>query len=244
MVTATLERQHMGAFDFSVIIHSLPYLWQGLQYSIQLTCVAMSGGILLGTILALMRLSNLAVLRSMAIFYVNFFRSIPLILAIFWIYFLAPMILQWITHATTPPVIGPHTSAYVTFTLFEAAFYCEIIRAGIQGIPKAQVQASYALGMTHRQSLQHIVLPQAFRNMLPVLLTQTIILFQDTSLVYVLSVTDFLGAASKIAQRDGRLVEMYSLAAVVYFVSSYGFSRWVSRYGKHSLSGGSFQLLS
>jgi glutamate/aspartate transport system permease protein len=91
------------------------------------------------------------------------------------------------------------------------------------------VQAAQAVGMTYLQTMGYIVLPQAFRNMLPVLLTQTIVLFQDTSLVYVLSITDFLGAASKIAQRDGRLVEMYLFAALIYFVISFAASLLVRR---------------
>jgi glutamate/aspartate transport system permease protein len=103
------------------------------------------------------------------------------------------------------------------------------MRAGIQSIPRGQVWAGQALGLTYWQSMGHVVLPQAFRNMIPILLTQTIILFQDTSLVYVLSITDFLGAASKVAQRDGRLVEMYIFAALVYFVISFGLSVVVKR---------------
>src|SRR5215510_14306514 len=156
-------------FDYDVIIRSLPYLFlDGMSFTLLLTALATAGGIVLGTLLALMRLSGI------------------------------------------PP-----------FTLFEAAYFCEIMRAGIQSIPRGQVAAAQALGMTYPQTMGYIVLPQAFRNMLPVLLTQTIILFQDTSLVYVLSITDFLGAASKVAQRDGRLVEMYLFAALVYFVISF-----------------------
>jgi glutamate/aspartate transport system permease protein len=141
-------------------------------------------------------------------------------LVIFWFFFLVPYIGQWITGAERPIQVGAFFSALVTFTLFEAAYFCEIMRAGIQSIPRGQVQAAQALGMPYSTAMWEIILPQAFRNMVPVLLTQTIILFQDTSLVYVISVTDFLGAASKIAQRDGRLVEMYLFAAIVYFIIS------------------------
>ena len=151
-------------------------------------------------------------------------RSVPLVLMIFWFYFLVPYIGQWITGAERPIQVGAFVSSLVTFTLFEAAYFCEIMRAGIQSIPRGQVAAAQALGMTYPQTMGYIVLPQAFRNMMPVLLTQTIILFQDTSLVYVLSITDFLGAASKVAQRDGRLVEMYLFAALVYFVISFAAS--------------------
>ena len=134
-----------------------------------------------------------------------------------------------VTGAGKPIPIGAFYSALITFTLFEAAYYCEIMRAGIQSVPRGQVSAGYALGLDYWQTMAKIVLPQAFRNMLPVLLTQTIILFQDTSLVYVLSITDFLGAAAKVAQRDGRLIEMYLLVAVVYFIISFSLSLLVKR---------------
>ncbi|MGA8398109.1 MAG: ABC transporter permease subunit [Pseudolabrys sp.] len=207
--------------DWNVIIRSLPYLFfDGMRFTIMLTLMATAGGIVIGTLLAMARLSNIPGLSQIAGTYVNLIRSMPLVLVIFWFYFLVPYIGQWITGASRPIQVGAFLSALVTFTLFEAAYFCEIMRAGIQSIPRGQVQAAQALGMPYWTSMLEIILPQAFRNMLPILLTQTIILFQDTSLVYVISVTDFLGAASKIAQRDGRLVEMYLFAAVVYFVIS------------------------
>ncbi|MBI4754439.1 MAG: amino acid ABC transporter permease [Betaproteobacteria bacterium] len=208
----------MMDLDLEVIVRTLPYLWKGFQYTLQLTAIAALGGICFGTFLALGRLSGSKPLALAAAGYVNLMRSIPLVLVIFWFYFLVPFVLQSITGAERTPLVGADRSAYITFIMFEAAYFCEIVRAGIQSIPKGQVGAAYAVGLTYGQAMRHVILPQAFRNMLPVLLTQTIILFQDTSLVYVLSVTDFLGAASKIAQRDSRLVEMYSFVAVVYFV--------------------------
>jgi glutamate/aspartate transport system permease protein len=208
-------------FDFDVIARSLPYLWTGLQYTLKLTFVSMCGGIFLGTFLALARLSSIPLLKFGAASYVNLMRSIPLILVIFWLYFLVPFLIG--------QPVGPDSSAYITFTLFQAAYYCEIIRAGIQSIPRGQAGAAQALGLTYQQSTFYIILPQAFRNMIPILLTQTIVLFQDTSLVYVLSVTDLLGAASKVAQRDFRLVEMYSFVAFIYFIISYLLSLTVKR---------------
>jgi glutamate/aspartate transport system permease protein len=222
----------MYDFDFDVIVRALPYLWKGLQYTVTLTLVAMAGGIVLGTLLAMARLSPIRPLAGFAAGYVNLLRSTPLILVIFWFYFLVPLIAQWITNSPAPVAIGPDRSAFITFTIFEAAYYCEIIRAGIQSIPRGQVAAASALGLTYGQSMRHVILPQAFRNMMPVLLTQTIILFQDTSLVYVLSVTDFLGAASKVAQRDSRLVEMYVFAALGYFMISWFLSWNVRRLQK------------
>jgi glutamate/aspartate transport system permease protein len=214
-----------STFDWNVIIRSLPYLFlDGMRFTIMLTLMATAGGIVIGTLLAMARLSNIPGVSHVAGAYVNLIRSMPLVLVIFWFYFLVPYIGQWITGASRPIQVGAFLSALVTFTLFEAAYFCEIMRAGIQSIARGQVWSGYALGLNYWQTMGYIVLPQAFRNMVPVLLTQTIILFQDTSLVYVLSITDFLGAASKVAQRDGRLVEMYLFAALVYFVISFAAS--------------------
>src|SRR6185503_661028 len=199
----------LGNLDLDVIWRSLRYLFfEGMRFTLMLTVLAALGGVVLGTLIAMMRLSDLPALPRIAAGYANLMRSLPLVLVIFWFYFLIPYVGQWITGASRPVAIGAFMSALVTFTLFEAAYFSEIMRAGIQSIPRGQAAAGYALGLTYGQVMAYVILPQAFRNMLPVLFTQTIILFQDTSLVYVLSITDFLGAASKIAQRDGRLVEM------------------------------------
>src|ERR1044071_1113173 len=215
-------------YDFDVIERSVGYLFrEGMTFTLTLTALAMVGGIFFGTLLAMMRLSSHRWLSIPAGGYVNLMRSVPLVMVIFWFFFLMPYIGAWVTGSKELVRVGAWTSAVVTFTMFEAAYYCEIMRAGIQSIPRGQVWSGYALGLNYWQTMGRIVLPQAFRNMLPVLLTQTIILFQDTSLVYVISATDFLGAASKIANRDYRLVEMYSFVAVVYFVISYGLSTLV-----------------
>jgi len=217
-------------FDFDVIRRSIPYLFlDGMTFTLTLTGLATLGGVIFGTLLAMMRLGGLPVLPRIAAAYVNLMRSLPLVLVIFWFYFLVPYLGQWVMGAERPMQVGAFASSLITFTLFEAAYFSEIMRAGIQSIPRGQVSAGYALGLTYPQVMGYIVLPQAFRNMLPVILTQTIILFQDTSLVYVLSITDFLGAASKVAQRDGRLVEMYLFAAAVYFLISYAASLLVRR---------------
>lgn len=211
-----------AGYDFDVIQRSLPYLFkEGMTFTVTLTAMAMTGGIVFGTLLAMMRLSSHAIFSVPAATYVNLMRGMPLVLVIFWFYFLVPWIGGWAIGAGQPIHVGAFWSAVVTFTMFEAAYYCEIMRAGIQSIPRGQVSAGYALGLNYWQTMGQIVLPQAFRNMLPVLLTQTIILFQDTSLVYVISATDFLGAAVKIANRDYRLVEMYTFVAVVYFILSF-----------------------
>lgn len=222
----------MNDLDFSVIARSIPYLLGGLEYTLQLTVVAAIGGTIFGTFLAMARLSSFKPLAYTASGYVNLMRSIPLLLVVFWFYFMSPVILQAITGAERPVPIGAQNSAYVTFILFEAAYFCEIMRAGIQSIPKGQVASGYALGFSYWQSMKLVVLPQAFRNMLPILLTQTIILFQDVSLVSLLNVTDFVGAASKIAQRDSRLIEMYLFVAIVYFGLCYSLSYLVKRLQK------------
>ncbi|PFH09220.1 glutamate/aspartate transport system permease protein [Collimonas sp. PA-H2] len=218
-------------FDFDVIQRSWFYLFTtGMKFTLTLTLVAMIGGILFGTVLAMMRLSHNKVISLIATSYVNLIRSVPLVLVIFWFYFLVPYIGAWIIGAQQPVQVGAFSSALITFILFEAAYYCEIMRSGIQSIPRGQISAGYALGMNYWQMMGNVVLPQAFRNMIPILLTQTIVLFQDVSLVYVLgSVPDFVTVASKIAQRDGRLVEMYVFVAVVYFVMSFGLSSLVKQ---------------
>ena len=219
-----------GNFDFDVIARSWQYLFMtGMTFTLKLTLFSMIGGILLGTLLALMRLSSSRPIYLAATGYVNLIRSIPLLMVIFWFYFLVPYISAWMVGSPVPIQVGAFTSSLITFTLFEAAYYCEIMRSGIQSIPRGQIAAGQALGMSYWQVMGNVVLPQAFRNMIPVLLTQTIVLFQDVSLVYVLSITDFVGAASKVAQRDGRLVEMYLFVAVVYFVICYALSHLVKR---------------
>ena len=208
-------------FDFQVIVDAAPILWRGMLITLLLTGVAIVGGILLGTVLALMRLSRFGPLSFLAGRYVDAFRSTPLILVIFWFYFAVPIVVG--------RPIGGLYSVLIAFTLFEAAYYCEIIRAGIQSIHLPQVHAGLALGLTPWQTKKSIVLPQAFRNMVPVLLTQAIVLFQDTSLVYVVGLKDFLTAADLVAVRDNRVVELYLFAAVVYFVLCLIGSMWVKR---------------
>ncbi len=217
-------------FDFSAIANNWQALiYQGLAFTVNLTLLAMVGGIILGTMLALMRLSSNKLLSGVAGGYVNLLRSLPLVLVIFWFYFLVPYIGAWVIGSPTPIKVGAFTSALVTFILFEACYYCEIMRAGIQSIPRGQINAGYAVGLNYWQVMRDIVLPQAFRNMIPVLLTQTVVLFQDVSLVYIISLPDFVTMASKVAQRDGRLIEMYLFVALVYFVICLALSQVVRR---------------
>ena len=197
-------------FDFNIIANSAPFLLQGLWLNILLTFLATLGGLVLGVCLALMRISKFLPLRAIAAAYVDFFRAMPLILVIFWFYFLVPL-------AVGRPV-GGFTSVLIAFTIFEAAYFSEIIRGGIQGIRVGQINAALATGLTRRQSMFYVILPQVFRSMLPVMLTQSIILFQDTSLVYVVGLYDFVTTSSIVASREGRLIELYAFVAVVYFI--------------------------
>jgi len=223
----------MGNFDFDVIQRSMGYLFTtGMVFTLKLTLLAMTGGIIFGTLLAMMRLSANKLVYLIASSYVNLMRSVPLVLVIFWFYFLVPYIGAWITGASEPIQVGAFASCLITFVMFEAAYYCEIMRSGIQSIPRGQIWAGYAMGMTYWQTMANIVLPQAFRNMIPILLTQTIVLFQDVSLVSILSIADFFGSAAKVAQRDGRLVEMYSFVAVVYFIMCFSLSLLVKKLQK------------
>ncbi len=213
----------LANLDFSFLNWQVisSFIAKGFLFSIQLTLIAMVGGIALGTLLALMRLSSKPWLVWPAAAYVNTLRSIPLVMVILWFFLLIPMLIG--------RPMGAELSAIITFTIFEAAYYSEIMRAGIQSVPKGQVHAGYAVGMTYRQTMQLVVLPQAFRNMLPVLLTQTVILFQDTSLVYAIGAYDLLKGFEVAGKNFNRPVETYLVAAVVYFVICFSLSMLVRR---------------
>ncbi|WP_347255970.1 amino acid ABC transporter permease [Brachymonas denitrificans] len=200
------------------------YILKGLQFSILLTVLATIGGILFGTVLALMRLSGKKWLDAPAAFYVNGMRSIPLVMVILWFFLLVPMVIG--------RSIGAEYSAIITFIAFEAAYFSEIVRAGIQSIPRGQVFAGQALGMSYAQNMRLVILPQAFRNMLPVFLTQTIILFQDTSLVYAIGAYDLLKGFETAGKNYGRTTETYLMAAVMYFVICFSLSWAVKRLNK------------
>jgi glutamate/aspartate transport system permease protein len=216
-------------FDWSSIPGALPFLWTGMKLTLRITATAMVVGIALGTIIALMRLSKSRVLSWLSAGYVNTFRSIPLIMVLLWFFLIVPAVLERLftipRHEDTRV-----TSALVAFSLFQAAYYAEIIRAGIQSVSSGQISAALALGMTYLSAMRRVVLPQAFRNMTPLLLTQTIILFQDTSLVVVSALADFFGVARIVGERDGRIVEMLLFAGAVYFAVSYVGSSLVKRY--------------
>jgi len=195
------------------------YILKGLLFSLQLTVIATIGGIIFGTFLALMRLSGKPVLVFIASIYVNTMRSIPLVMVILWFFLLIPMMIGM--------PIGADLSATITFIAFEAAFFSEIVRAGIQSVPRGQAYAALALGMSYGQNMRLIILPQAFRNMIPVFMTQTIILFQDTSLVYAIGAYDLLKGFEIAGKNYGRPIETYILAAFTYFIICFSLSKIV-----------------
>ena len=213
----------MGDLDLSFLSLDIlqKFVLGGLAFSVQLTVVATAGGLVLGTLLALMRLSGRSWLALPATAYVNGMRSVPLVMVILWFYLLIPF---WIGRP-----IGAELSAVITFIAFEAAYFSEIMRAGIQSIPRGQVMAGQALGLSYAQNMRWVILPQALRNMLPVLLTQTIILFQDTSLVYAIGAYDLLKGFTNAGKIYGRPEEAYLLAAIVYFVICFALSAAVKR---------------
>ena len=207
-----------GFLDANVVSS---FILNGLYFSLQLTAIAMVGGIALGTVLALMRLSGKPWLVLPAAAYVTVLRSIPLVMVILWFFLLIPLLIG--------RPMGAELSAIITFTVFEAAYYSEIMRAGIQSVPRGQVNAGYAMGMSYAQTMQLVVLPQAFRNMLPVLMMQTVILFQDTSLVYAIGAYDLLKGFEIAGKNFNRPVETYLVAALVYFVICFSLSMAVRR---------------
>jgi glutamate/aspartate transport system permease protein len=221
----------MYDFDWSSIPGALPFLWDGMKISLEITVTAVIFGIVWGTLLAMMRLSPVKPLAWFAAGYVNLFRAIPLVMVLLWFFLIVPQVLRSFFNLD-PNTDVRLTSAMIGFALFESAYYSEIIRAGIQSVPKGQVAAASALGMSYSQAMRLVVLPQAFRNMVPLLLTQAIVLFQDTSLVYMSALADFFGAAYKVGDRDGRLVELLLFAGAVYFVLCFTLSQVVRRLQK------------
>ena len=218
-------------FDWSSIPGALPFLWDGMKISLEITLTAIVVGIVWGTLLAMMRLSSVKPLSLFAAGYVNLFLAVPLVMVLLWFFLIVPKFIEQLFGLAAGTDLRL-TSAMVGFALFESAYYSEIIRAGIQSVPKGQMAACYALGMTYSQAMRLVILPQAFRNMVPLLLTQAIILFQDTSLVYVSALADFFGAAYKVGDRDGRLVELLLFAGAVYFVLCFAASTVVRRLQK------------
>jgi glutamate/aspartate transport system permease protein len=211
----------LAGFDFAILWANASFLWNGMLLTMQLTALAVTGGLMFGVILAVLRLSRVRPLAWFVEGYVNFLRSMPLILVIFWFYTLVPKLIG-------RPVSGFY-SVLIAFVMFEAAYYSEIVRAGISSVRRGQIAAAMALGLTNLQAMRYVILPQAVRNMVPVLLTQSIVMLQDTSLVYVVGLRDFLTSADIVASRDNRPTELYMFVALVFLVVCFSASRLVNR---------------
>lgn len=196
--------------DYSLIVRNAGFLFDGLLLSLTLTLAGVISGLAVGTVLTLLRLFTGRIGNAAVDAYVFLFRAIPLILVIFWFYFMVPLIVG--------RPVGAWTSAITAFTLFEGAYYSEILRAGLNSVRPGQMNAALAGGMSRAQALRHVIFPQAFAAMIPIFLTQAIILFQDTSLVFVVSLHDFMTATTIVANRDGRLIEAYAFACLVYYL--------------------------
>jgi glutamate/aspartate transport system permease protein len=204
-------------FDFGAIVRSRELLASGMWVTLRITLVAIACGLAFGTLLAVLGLTRSRLLRAFTSGYVSLFRSIPLVMLLLWVFLIVPQVLKAVFDL--PPTVDIRlVSAMVAFALLESAFFCEIVRAGIQSLPRGQLQAARSLGMSQAQAMRHVVIPQALRAMLPVTLTQCIVIFQDTSLVYVIALGDFFRRATTIGERDGNLVQMLLLAGLVYWV--------------------------
>lgn len=218
----------MSDYSFlSVLADTYPTLLRGLWVTLQVTAIAVVIGIIWGTILAVMRLFMPKPFAWFAALYVNTFRSIPLIMVLMWFYLVIGPGLQKFLGLDGSSANFRLVLAILAFSLFEAAYYSEIIRAGISSVRTGQSSAALALGMTRTQSLRYVILPQAFRNMVPLLLTQGIILFQDTSLVYIISLTDFFRATDIIGYNNDYKVEFIIFAGFVYFIICFAVSAFV-----------------
>jgi glutamate/aspartate transport system permease protein len=211
----------MDGYDWQVIPNNLQFLMQGLVTTFQLALVAISGGLLLGILVGMARLSSIRIIYYPATAFVNVMRSLPLILVIFWFYFLVPLI------AGRP--MGDFFSACVAFVVFEAAYFAEIVRAGIQSISTGQMQAAYSTGFNYQHTMRYIIIPQALRNMVPSLLTQAVVVFQDTSLAYVIGLKEFLRSASIVDAREMRSVELYAFVGAIYFLICFTMSKLSKR---------------
>ncbi|MBS0402767.1 MAG: ABC transporter permease subunit [Proteobacteria bacterium] len=206
----------MEHFDFAGLWAARAILYEGAWITLKVTLVAIACGIAFGTLLAVCAVVRVRTLNVFTRAYVTLFRSIPLVMLLLWFFLIVPQLLKAIFDLS-PSVDIRLVSAMVAFSMLEAAFFAEIIRAGILGLPVGQFHAAQSLGMTTLQAFRHIILPQAFRAMLPVILTQCIVIFQDTSLVYVIALGDFFGNAVRIGERDGTVVQMLLFAGLIYW---------------------------
>ena len=206
---------------FDAVWRNLPFLLGGLATTFKLAVFAICGGVLLGIVVGLARISNSKWIYYPITSYVNLLRNIPLILVIFWIYFVMPLFIG--------RSIDPFPSAVIAFIVFEATYFGEIFRAGYQTISRDMVNAAYATGMTYLHVTRYITVPIAFRRMLPSLITQSIVTFQDTSLAFVIGLPEFVRRASIVDNMEIKSIQLFGFVAIVFLVLCYTGSR-ISRH--------------
>jgi polar amino acid transport system permease protein len=222
--------------DFQVVVRNFNFLiLQGflgigafVGGTLRLALPAIILGFVLGTCIGLMRMARSRWINLPALIYVEFFRGVPLVMVIFWFWFIIPVL--------TGKSLPEYSIALTAFVIFEAAYLAEIVRAGIQSVPRGQVEAATATGLRRDQMMRHVVLPQALRNMIPALVTQFIVLLKDTSLASIIGYVDLTKAAQIVNNREIRPFELYLFIALVYWLCSYAMSRYAgyleSRIGK------------
>ena len=211
---------------FDAVLKNLPYLLGGFLTNLQLAAFALAGGLFLGTLVGLGRISKRPWVYYPVTLYVNFLRNIPLILVIFWFYFVMPILVG--------KNLDPFVSAAVSFIVFEATYFGEILRAGFQSISKDLVSAAYSTGLTYRQTATHILVPIAFRRMLPSMITQSIITFQDTSLAYVIGLQEMVRRTTIVDSLEVRSVQLYTFVAILFFIICLAGSRISLHYEEKS----------
>jgi His/Glu/Gln/Arg/opine family amino acid ABC transporter permease subunit len=189
--------------------------------TLRLAIPAIVLGFALGIVVGLARLSSAPWVRVPATMYVEFFRGVPLVMVIFWMWFIIPQLLGL--------AIPEYGIALTAFVIFEAAYFGEIVRAGVQSVPRGQVEAARAVGLTATQGMTYVILPQALRNMVPALVTQMIVLFKDTSLASIIGYVDLTKAAQIVNNREIKPFELYLFIAVVYWICTYSMSRLARR---------------
>lgn len=212
-------------WDFAIVFRDFDLLLLGLINTLKVTGLALLFGVPLGLLLALMRLYGSWPLRIPASFLIEFLRTTPPIAQLFWFFFALPILIG--------VQINPFGAAVLTFSLQSSAFFAEVFRAGIQSIDSGQWEASKAIGMNRNETLRRVILPQAVKRMIPAFLERAIELMKTTTLVSAISYADLLYQANNIAQTTYRTIEVYTIAAVMYFVVIFACSIGVRQLEKY-----------
>lgn len=215
--------------DFSVILTNLDYLLQGLGVTFLLAGIGMLMSLVTGTLFAMMRISKIAAVRIPAAIFIDVMRTVPLIMVIFWFFFLIPIL--------TGRPVSAFGAALVALIVFNTSYIAEVVRAGLQSVHRTQSEAAYSSGLSYLQVMRYVILPQAFRNMLPAVISRLVALVMGTSLAYIIGVTEFFRAANNVNNRVFQSYAIYSFVAVVYFVCCYSISL-LGRYLERRLNRG------